>query len=146
MILSSTRSPQEIAQAIKSRLGAKGVKGLVCSPTEIEHPVPVSAVGNVIYQGVEYTKRELAKHLGISHSTLNIKMAQGMEPDDIVADVVKHRSEITKYEYKGEIYGACDLVRLPESKVNRRTFQVRMQRGWDVETALTTPVWAKKGA
>ena len=145
MILSSTRSPQELAQVIKSRLGAKGIKGLVCSPTEIEQSVPVCTAGNMIYQGVEYTKRELAKHLGISYSTLNNKMSLGMQPDDIVADVLKHRSEITKYEYKGETYGACDLVRLPESKVNRQTFQVRMRRGWDVETALTTPLKVKKG-
>ena len=141
-----TRSPQELAQAIKSRLGAKGIQGLVCSPTEIERPIPVSVVGNVIYQGVEYTKRELAKHLGISHSTLNTKMALGMQPDDIVSEVIEHREGITKYEYKGMLYGASEIVKLPESNVTRRTFQVRMMRGWDVETALTTPIWANKGA
>ena len=93
----------------------------------------------MMYRGVLTNSRELAAKIGVSYITLRQLVNKGLTGEQIEERINKRKAKLVEYRYKGNTYTISTLAKHTDCVVCRRTLSHRLQSGWELALAMTTP-------
>ena len=136
-MLLNRNNPIEILERLKSKVPLVRV-GSILEEKPVVPEKPKSTHG-VMYHGVLTNSRELAAKIGVSYITLRQLVNKGLTGEQIEERINKRKAKLVDYHYKGNNYTITTLAKHTDCVVCRRTLSHRLQSGWDLALALSTP-------
>lgn len=128
----------EILERLKSKVPLVRVGSIIEEPKSVVPEKPKNIHG-VMYHGILTNSRELAAKIGVSYITLRKLVNKGLTGEQIEERINKRKEKLIEYQYKGSSYTISSLAKHPDCVVCRRTLSHRLQSGWDLALALSTP-------
>lgn len=127
----------EILERLKTKVPTVRVSSILEEPKVI--PEKPKTSHGVMYHGTLTNSRELAAKIGVSYITLRQLVNKGLTGEQIEERINKRKAKLVEYHYKGNTYTISTLAKHADCVVCRRTLSHRLQSGWELALAMSTP-------